>query len=120
MAAPKGNRFWEARSSHGRNPKFEASGALWLACCEYFEWVEANPMWEMKAFAYVEKAIQEAGNALKAGGSKMTVGAAEKRLFRDPKILAILNKEFSQEEARAIRRMGIVMTISGLEAWQAD
>ncbi|EAA2291737.1 DNA-packaging protein, partial [Salmonella enterica subsp. enterica] len=22
MAAPKGNRFWEARSSHGRNPKF--------------------------------------------------------------------------------------------------
>ncbi|ECS3557312.1 DNA-packaging protein, partial [Salmonella enterica subsp. enterica serovar Agona] len=24
MAAPKGNRFWEARSSHGRNPKFES------------------------------------------------------------------------------------------------
>ncbi|MEX8971554.1 DNA-packaging protein, partial [Escherichia sp. E4736] len=27
MAAPKGNRFWEARSSHGRNPKFESPEA---------------------------------------------------------------------------------------------
>lgn len=44
MAAPKGNRFWEARSSHGRNPKFESPEALWAACCEYFEWVEANPL----------------------------------------------------------------------------
>lgn len=52
MAAPKGNRFWEARSTHGRNPKFESPEALWTACCEYFDWVEANPLWEMKAFAY--------------------------------------------------------------------
>lgn len=52
MAAPKGNRFWEARSSHGRNPKFESPEALWTACCEYFEWVEANPLKETKAFAF--------------------------------------------------------------------
>ncbi|MBS0857243.1 MULTISPECIES: DNA-packaging protein [unclassified Tatumella] len=52
MAAPKGNRFWEARSSHGRNPKFESPDALWTACCEYFEWVEANPLKETKAFAF--------------------------------------------------------------------
>ncbi|UAN59012.1 DNA-packaging protein [Serratia sp. JSRIV004] len=52
MAAPKGNRFWEARSSHGRNPKFESPEALWDACCEYFEWVEANPLKETKAFAF--------------------------------------------------------------------
>ncbi|MCX8965131.1 DNA-packaging protein [Erwinia psidii] len=52
MAAPKGNRFWEARSSHGRKPIFESPDALWSACCEYFEWVEQNPLWEMKAFAY--------------------------------------------------------------------
>lgn len=59
MAAPKGNRFWEARSSHGRNPKFESPEALWTACCEYFEWVEANPLWEMKAFAYQGEVTQE-------------------------------------------------------------
>lgn len=59
MAAPKGNRFWEARSSHGRNPKFESPEALWAACCEYFEWVEANPLWEMKAFSYQGEVTQE-------------------------------------------------------------
>lgn len=47
-----GNRFWEARSSHGRNPIFRTAEELWGACCEYFEWVDANPLHEAKAFAY--------------------------------------------------------------------
>ncbi|EDZ6277983.1 DNA-packaging protein [Salmonella enterica] len=59
MAAPKGNRFWEARSSHGRNPKFESPEALWAACCEYFEWVDANPLYEVKAFAFQGVVTQE-------------------------------------------------------------
>lgn len=59
MAAPKGNRFWEARSSHGRNPKFESSEELWKACVEYFEWVEENPLWEMRPFAYQGEVVQE-------------------------------------------------------------
>lgn len=44
----KGNRFWEIRSSHGRKPIFATPEALWEACCEYFEWVEDNPLWENK------------------------------------------------------------------------
>lgn len=48
MAAPKGNRFWEARTKHGRDKLFASSDALWEACCEYFEWVEENPLWENK------------------------------------------------------------------------
>ena len=48
MAAPAGNRFWEARSSHGRKPLFASPDELWEACCEYFAWVEDNPMWENK------------------------------------------------------------------------
>jgi DNA-packaging protein gp3 len=52
MAAPIGNRFWEARSSHGRNPIFKKPEVLWKACTEYFEWVEANPLYEAEAFAY--------------------------------------------------------------------
>lgn len=47
-----GNRFWEARSSHGRNPKFETADQLADACRQYFEWVEDNPLYEVKAFAY--------------------------------------------------------------------
>lgn len=50
MAAPKSNRFWEARSSHGRAPIFSSPDELWSACVEYFEWVEANPLYERKAF----------------------------------------------------------------------
>lgn len=46
MAAPKGNRFWEARSSHGRNPIFPEPEALTEACLEYFEWVDENPLQE--------------------------------------------------------------------------
>jgi len=49
MAAPLGNRFWEVRSSHGRNPAFQTPGDLWSACCEYFAWVEENPLIETKA-----------------------------------------------------------------------
>lgn len=59
MAAPKGNKFWEARSSHGRNPKFKSPDDLWEACCEYFQWVEDNPLWEMKAFSYQGEVTQE-------------------------------------------------------------
>lgn len=52
MSAPKGNKFWEARSSHGRDPIFENPEQLWEACLEYFQWVEANPLWEDKPFNY--------------------------------------------------------------------
>lgn len=50
MPAPTGNKFWEARSSHGRKPKFTNADDLWNVCVEYFEWVEENPLYEQKAF----------------------------------------------------------------------
>lgn len=46
MSAPKGNKFWSLRSSHGRKPIFPGQDALWEACVEYFEWVESNPLYE--------------------------------------------------------------------------
>lgn len=52
MAAPKGNQFWKARSSHGRKPIFQTPEELWAACEEYFDWVEANPLYAAQAFAY--------------------------------------------------------------------
>jgi len=44
MAAPVGNRFWEARSTHGRAPVFEDAETLWDACVQYFNWVAENPL----------------------------------------------------------------------------
>jgi hypothetical protein len=52
VAAPAGNQFWKARSSHGRKPIFETPEALLEACSEYFEWVEANPLWEDKIISF--------------------------------------------------------------------
>ena len=51
MAAPEGNQFWRLRAKHGPNRKFENGEDLWQACCEYFEWVERNPLIEEKVFA---------------------------------------------------------------------
>lgn len=52
MVAPLGNKFWQLREKHGRSKLFETPDALWTACCEYFEWVEANPLHEDKIIAY--------------------------------------------------------------------
>lgn len=52
MPAPVGNEFWKARSSHGRKPIFPDAETLWEACAEYFEWVEANPLYEDSIQAY--------------------------------------------------------------------
>ena len=52
MAAPEGNKFWQMRSSHGRKPIFATADDLETACIEYFEWVEANPLYSAEAFAY--------------------------------------------------------------------
>lgn len=59
MSAPVGNKFWEARSSHGRTPKFESPEELWCACCEYFQWVEDNPLWEDKLVTFQGVATHE-------------------------------------------------------------
>jgi len=59
MAAPVGNQFWKARTSHGRKKLFSSADALWDACVEYFQWVEDNPLYEMKAFSFQGIVTQE-------------------------------------------------------------
>lgn len=43
MAAPKGNKFWQLRSKHGRDKLFASPDLLWKAACEYFQWCDDNP-----------------------------------------------------------------------------
>ena len=52
MAAPKDNKFWMLRSKHGRDKLFATPELLWDAACEYFQWVESNPLYETKGFAF--------------------------------------------------------------------
>ena len=44
MVAPKGNQFWKLRSKHGRDKIFESPEILWDAACEYFQYIEDNPI----------------------------------------------------------------------------
>jgi len=65
-----GNRFWEARSTHGPKPKFDNPDDLWGACCEYFEWNQDNPLVETKGFAFQGKVTKETFPKMRA----MTIG----------------------------------------------
>lgn len=66
MAAPKGNKFWEQRSSHGRKPIFASPDDLWAACCEYFTWVEENPLQEDKVFQYQGAIVRDSISKMRA------------------------------------------------------
>lgn len=48
--AVKGNQFWKARATHGRDKIFATADILWDAACEYFQWTEDNPL--KKAIVY--------------------------------------------------------------------
>lgn len=64
--APKGNKFWLLRSSHGRKPVFSCPDQLWQASCEYFQWIEENPLEEEKLFAYQGIVTKETVNKMRA------------------------------------------------------
>ncbi len=66
--APHGNQFWKARSKHGRDKIFGSTTALWEACQEYFEWVDANPLMERKVFSTGLKADVPKMRAMTIGG----------------------------------------------------
>ncbi len=57
-------RFWNAHSSFGQQPLFDAPEDLWVAAQEYFEWVEDHPLCLEKGFSYQ-------GRVLIKGFSKM-------------------------------------------------
>lgn len=44
MSAPKGNKFWELRTKHGRDKIFSSPEVLRKAASEYFEAVLNNPI----------------------------------------------------------------------------
>ncbi len=59
MTFQAGNQLWKARASSGRKPIFKCKEDLEKSCIEYFQWVEDNPLQEMKAFHYQGTIIKE-------------------------------------------------------------
>ena len=66
MAAPKGNKYWQLRSKHGRDKLFESPIALWNAACEYFEWCEENPLKEEKVWQYQGEIVRTKVDKMRA------------------------------------------------------
>jgi hypothetical protein len=60
MTFINGNQLWKRRTKHGRDKVFNDAEQLWQACCEYFEWVEASPLMEIKPFSFQGVTKQEA------------------------------------------------------------
>lgn len=47
--APKGNKFWQQRSKHGRDKLFATPKLMWEAATEYFDWCDENPWLKYEA-----------------------------------------------------------------------
>ena len=80
MQFQAGNKFWLARSSHGRNPIFSNPEQLRNACYEYFEWVENNPLYEEKIFhsqGIITKDTITKMRAMTIGGLRIFLGICE-------------------------------------------
>ena len=80
MQFQKGNKFWLARSSHGRNPIFSNPEQLRNACYEYFQWVEDNPLYEEKIFhsqGIITKDTITKMRAMTIGGLRIFLGICE-------------------------------------------
>jgi hypothetical protein len=97
--APKGNQFWLARSKHGRDKIYASPDLLWEACCEYFQWVEDNPLWDNKVSQYQGAAVDMPVAKMRA----MTIGGI--CLFLDIDVTTWRewrnNKDFSPVIAKA-------------------
>jgi hypothetical protein len=64
MGAPKGNQFWKARAKHGRSKIFSSPKQLWDAACQYFQWVDDNPLG--KAIVYQGVVAKESESLMRA------------------------------------------------------
>lgn len=101
MAAPKGNQFWKARSSHGRKPIFSNPDDLMDACQQYFQWVLDNPLEEEKVFVHQGqvtrvtvpkmRAMTVAGLCIFIGVDRLTWSA-----YRERKGLAPVTREVDE------------------------
>jgi hypothetical protein len=54
-----GNKYWLMRASSGRDALYSTPDELWQDACEYFEWVNDNPLYEDKLISFQGEATHE-------------------------------------------------------------
>lgn len=60
MAAPAGNDFYKmVKAPTGRPKKFETAHELWLKAVDYFDWVQDNPLYELRIFQYQGEIVEK-------------------------------------------------------------
>jgi len=77
---PRRKYYWETYRV-GVKPVFASPEVLWNACVEYFLWVEANPLYEVKGFAYEGEVTEHEFPKIRAmtvGGLCAFIGLSEK------------------------------------------
>lgn len=114
MAPPKGNQFWKERSSHGRKPIFAKPDDLWDAACEYFEWVEANPLLEEKAFNYQGKIFKDTVTKMRA----MTVEGLV--IFLDIGLQTFYDYRDRDDFSEVVKRIDEIIRTQKFEGASAD
>ena len=61
-----------------------------------------------------EKAVQEATKAVRAGGSKEALAAAERRFMANKAAVKAIREALGNEEFQRLARAGIVASLSGM------
>lgn len=77
---PKGSKYYLLRKKDGRDKIFPTPESLWKACCEYFEWVENNPLKEERAFSTkvgIRKVKINKKRAMTLAGLRVHLGISE-------------------------------------------
>ena len=62
----------------------------------------------------IEKAVQEATKAVRAGGSKEALAAAERRFMANKAAVKAIRDALGNEEFQRLARAGIVASLSGM------
>jgi len=119
MAAPKGNSFWKQRTKHGRDKIFANADLMWEAACEYFEWVENNPLSE--AIVYQGELSEKEKPLMRAmtiGGMCIQWGTDSEYLSHFEKNLD-LDKPESKDFLRVIKNIREVIKTQKFEGASA-
>lgn len=73
-----GNKFWRNRDRAGPRYKFETPEELEAVCFEYFDWVDDNPLWELKVFSTGLKAKIPLARAMTVRGLCIHINLARR------------------------------------------
>jgi len=75
-------KWWNVRSSYGRNPIFESPEQLWDACTQYFEWIAKTPLESQIIHQGKEQAsTKKHMRAMTLAGLRIFLGISEQTWF---------------------------------------